>query len=110
MLEPLADELTEWIKAEVTLNPPALPYISNVTGAPADAELVCDPGYWARHMCATVRFQAAVDTLLAEPELAMVEIGPGQSLGALVRGAGCPAGALVVDHSHAARRERPHAG
>ncbi len=91
MLEPLTDELTQWIKAEVTLNPPALPYISNVTGAPADAELVCDPGYWARHMCATVRFQAGVDTLLAEPELAMVEIGPGQSLGALVRGAGCPA-------------------
>ncbi|MGN9785609.1 SDR family NAD(P)-dependent oxidoreductase [Nonomuraea sp. ZG12] len=91
MLEPLSDELTQWIKAEVTLNPPALPYISNVTGAQADAELVCDPGYWARHMCATVRFQAGVDTLLAEPELAMVEIGPGQSLGALVRGAGCPA-------------------
>ncbi|MCA2179125.1 SDR family oxidoreductase [Nonomuraea glycinis] len=91
MLEPLTDELTQWIKAEVTLNLPALPYISNVTGALADAELVCDPGYWARHMCATVRFQAGVDTLLAEPELAMVEIGPGQSLGALVRGAGCPA-------------------
>ncbi|GAA2696431.1 hypothetical protein GCM10010412_090320 [Nonomuraea recticatena] len=90
MLEPAAHDLTQWIKANVTLNPPAMPYISNVTGGVADAELVCDPGYWARHMCATVRFADGADRLLADPELAVVEIGPGQSLGALVRGAGCP--------------------
>ncbi|MFG1710516.1 SDR family NAD(P)-dependent oxidoreductase [Nonomuraea sp. M3C6] len=90
MLEPLSDELTQWVKANVRLNPPALPYISNVTGEIADAELVCDPGYWARHMCATVRFADGIGRLLADPELAVVEIGPGQSLGALVRGAGCP--------------------
>ncbi|WP_433074763.1 SDR family oxidoreductase [Nonomuraea sp. CA-218870] len=109
MLEPVSDELTQWIKAEVTLNPPALPYISNVTGAIADAELVCDPGYWARHMCGTVLFQAGAETLLAEPELALVEIGPGQSLGALVRGAGCPAErwSLITHTQPAASDPRP---
>ncbi|MEU8379818.1 SDR family oxidoreductase [Streptosporangium sp. NPDC048865] len=90
MLEPAAHDLTQWVKANVTLNPPAVPYVSNVTGGVADAELVCDPGYWARHMCATVRFADGAERLLADPELAVVEIGPGQSLGALVRGAGCP--------------------
>ena len=90
MLEELGGELTDWVKANVRLEPPALPYISNVTGELADADLVCDPGYWARHMCATVRFDAGIDALLADPELAVVEIGPGQSLGAMVRGAGCP--------------------
>ncbi|MFF0312978.1 SDR family NAD(P)-dependent oxidoreductase [Streptosporangium sp. NPDC004379] len=90
MLEPLSDELTGWVAANVRLNAPSLPYISNVTGEVADAALVCDPGYWARHMCATVRFADGVGTVLADPELAVVEIGPGQSLGALVRGAGCP--------------------
>ncbi|MCA2220993.1 type I polyketide synthase [Nonomuraea aurantiaca] len=90
MLARLSDELTAWVEANVQLNPPALPYISNVTGGIADADLVCDAGYWARHMCGTVRFADGVDALLADPELAVVEIGPGQSLGALVRAAGCP--------------------
>ncbi|WP_198169253.1 type I polyketide synthase [Herbidospora daliensis] len=90
MLRPVAGELTDWVKANVRLNPPELPYISNLTGELADADLVCDPGYWAEHMCGTVRFGTGVETLLADPELAVVEIGPGQSLGALVRGAGCP--------------------
>ncbi|NAS20976.1 SDR family NAD(P)-dependent oxidoreductase [Herbidospora sp. NEAU-GS84] len=90
MLQPVAGELTDWVKANIRLNPPELPYISNLTGELADADLVCDPGYWAAHMCGTVRFGKGVETLLADPELAVVEIGPGQSLGALVRGAGCP--------------------
>ncbi|HEX6498629.1 MAG TPA: SDR family NAD(P)-dependent oxidoreductase [Micromonosporaceae bacterium] len=90
MLAPLCDELTEWVRTNVRLNPPAMRYISNVTGGVADADLVCDPGYWARHMCGTVRFASGVAELLADPALAIVEIGPGQSLGALTRAAGCP--------------------
>ncbi|MBC6447371.1 type I polyketide synthase [Actinokineospora xionganensis] len=90
MLAPIGAELTEWVRANITLNPPNLPYISNATGERADAALVCDPAYWARHMCATVEFAAAAEALLADPELAVVEIGPGQSLGALLRSAGCP--------------------
>ncbi|MEU3251204.1 SDR family oxidoreductase [Streptomyces sp. NPDC006997] len=90
MLAPLAGRLTAWVAENVTLNPPTLPYLSNVTGDFADAALVCDPGYWAAHMCGTVRFADAVERLLAEPETALVEIGPGPSLGAMVRGADCP--------------------
>ncbi|MBV9820606.1 MAG: acyltransferase domain-containing protein, partial [Actinobacteria bacterium] len=88
MLADIGPRLTEWIAANVTLHPPAAAYLSNVTGSYADAELVCDPAYWARHMCATVQFAGAAATLLAEQELALVEIGPGQSLGALIRSAG----------------------
>ncbi|MEW2520833.1 type I polyketide synthase [Actinacidiphila alni] len=90
MLAPVADELTTWVAENITLRAPKLPYLSNVTGGVADARLVRDPAYWAAHMCRPVRFATAVETLLADPELAMVEIGPGQSLGAMVRGAGCP--------------------
>ncbi|WP_051736282.1 type I polyketide synthase [Amycolatopsis rifamycinica] len=86
MLAPAAAELTAWITANVTLNAPELPYLSNVTGEPATAELVTDPGYWARHMCETVRFADAATALLADEHLAVVEIGPGPSLGALLRG------------------------
>ncbi|MGW4058213.1 SDR family NAD(P)-dependent oxidoreductase [Amycolatopsis sp. NPDC004747] len=86
MLAPAAAGLTAWIAANVTLNAPELPYLSNVTGAPATADLVTDPGYWARHMCETVRFADAATALLADEHLAVVEIGPGPSLGALLRG------------------------
>ncbi len=90
MLAPLAGQLTSWIAANIALSPPQRPYLSNVTGGPADAALVCDPAYWARHMCEPVQFAAAAAALLADDQLAVVEIGPGQSLGALLRGAGCP--------------------
>jgi NAD(P)-dependent dehydrogenase (short-subunit alcohol dehydrogenase family) len=89
MLDGAADDLTAWIRSNITLNAPKTPYISNVTGEIADAGLVCDPAYWASHMTGTVRFTAGISTLLADPELAVVEIGPGSSLGALIRGGGC---------------------
>jgi acyl transferase domain-containing protein/acyl carrier protein len=85
MLLPAAAELTDWISENVTLNAPQLPYLSNVTGELATAELVTDPGYWARHMCETVQFGAGLAALLGAGELALVEIGPGASLGALAR-------------------------
>ena len=91
MLAGLCDDLTALGRGPTSPSTrPTLPYISNVTGELADAALVCDPGYWARHMCETVQFAAAAGVLLADAELAVVEIGPGQSLGALVRAAGCP--------------------
>ncbi|HEV3169851.1 MAG TPA: SDR family NAD(P)-dependent oxidoreductase, partial [Actinocrinis sp.] len=90
MLAPVAAPLTEWIAANISLNPPTLPYVSNVTGETASPALVRDPAYWARHMCETVQFAAGANSLLADPALALVEIGPGPSLGALIRAAGCP--------------------
>ncbi|HEY1918705.1 MAG TPA: SDR family NAD(P)-dependent oxidoreductase [Streptosporangiaceae bacterium] len=86
MLLPAADELTSWVTDNVTLNEPAIPYVSNVTGELVTGELVRDPGYWARHMCQTVEFGAGLARVLAEPDLALAEIGPGRSLGALTRG------------------------
>jgi alanyl-tRNA synthetase len=46
MLEPVGDELTRWVEANVELNPPALPYISNVTGEIAGAELAANQIVW----------------------------------------------------------------
>lgn len=85
MLAPAADELVGWISDNITLNAPTIPYLSNVTGELATKELVTDPGYWAQHMCQTVEFGQGLANLLAAGEFALVEIGPGQSLGALTR-------------------------
>jgi acyl transferase domain-containing protein len=85
MLEPVAEELTRWVGAHITLHPPTTAFISNVTGQRADAELVTDPGYWARHMCRPVQFHRSLSTALGRTSNAFVEIGPGKSLGAMVR-------------------------
>ncbi|SDI33741.1 Acyl transferase domain-containing protein [Actinokineospora alba] len=90
MLDGISGELTEWVKANLTLNAPEIPYISNVTGTRVTTEQATNPAYWARHMCQTVKFTAGIETLLADQELAIIEIGPGQSLGAMIRGAGAP--------------------
>ena len=85
MLQPAADELTEWVATHVTLSPPELPYLSNVTGTWMTADQALDPAYWAAHMCGQVRFADSVGELLADPDRVIVEIGPGQSLSSLVR-------------------------
>lgn len=85
MLEPVSAELTRWICENITLHAPAIPYVSNVTGELVTADLVTDPGYWARHMCGTVRFAEGLATALRGGDLCFVEIGAGKSLGAMLR-------------------------
>ncbi|TDV56123.1 type I polyketide synthase [Actinophytocola oryzae] len=85
MLRPVADELTAWARENLSPKAPRIPYLSNVTGAVITERQLRDPGYWAEHMCRTVKFADMLATLLAEGEPALVEIGPGQSLGAITR-------------------------
>lgn len=83
-------DLTDWVERSITVHEPTIPYISNVTGESVTAELVADPAYWARHMCETVQFEAGLTRVLADEGDVLVEIGPGQSLGAMARShAGC---------------------
>ncbi|HVR09570.1 MAG TPA: amino acid adenylation domain-containing protein, partial [Thermoanaerobaculia bacterium] len=84
LLEPVAAELTA-AAAKVALGTPSIPYVSNVTGRWITAEQARDPGYWARHMCQPVRFAPGLELLLAEPDLILLEVGPGQSLATLAR-------------------------
>lgn len=64
----------------VNLNPPAIQYLSNLTGDWIRAEQAQSSEYWAQHSCETVQFAAAVEKLLQEDEVTFVEVGPGQSL------------------------------
>jgi len=73
--------------AKVDLAPPSIPFVSNLTGTwITDAEAT-DPGYWARHLRATVRFADGLATLLDEAgdEPALLEVGPGDTLSTLAR-------------------------
>ncbi len=64
----------------VTLSPPALPFMSGVTGTWITPEQATSPEYWAQHCRAPVRFAAGLETLLARTATVLLECGPGRTL------------------------------
>lgn len=79
MVEPIAGAFTRLMRS-VRLQPPRIPYVSNVTGDwITDAEAT-DPDYWTRHLCGAVRFAGGIQTLRREPGRVLLEVGPGQML------------------------------
>ncbi|HEV7784189.1 MAG TPA: condensation domain-containing protein, partial [Thermoanaerobaculia bacterium] len=80
MLRPFAE-----LVARTPLRPPTLPYLSNLTGDWITAAEATDPGYWVSHLRRPVRFGDGVARLLAEPAMALLEVGPGRTLGSLAR-------------------------
>jgi len=84
MMDPILDEFMEIVRS-VPLSAPTLPFVSNVSGTwITDAEAT-DPRYWAAHLRASVRFADGVETLLADPNRLLLEVGPGVTLAPLVR-------------------------
>jgi len=83
MMEPVVEELGARIAA-LDLAPPRIPFVSNLTGTWITAAEATDPSYWARHLRQTVRFAQGIETLLPGDPL-FLEIGPGRTLGTLVR-------------------------
>lgn len=80
----LAKPLTE-LAQTVKLNPPRIPYISNVTGTWITAKQATEPGYWAEHMCQPVRFFDTLTELLKDKDRILLEVGPGQSLASFAK-------------------------
>jgi phthiocerol/phenolphthiocerol synthesis type-I polyketide synthase E len=74
-LKPFQDSLMK-----VKLHPPAIPFFSNVTGEPIQAQQAQDPSYWVQQMRSPVQFNAPLKTLLTEETRILLEIGPGQTL------------------------------
>ncbi len=63
---------------------PTLPWISSLTGQLITDEQATDPAYWARQLREPVQFMQGVGQLIA-PQLALIEVGPGQALTSLAR-------------------------
>ena len=81
VLAPFAEYL-----ATVTLNPPTIPMLSNVTGTWMTEAEATDPDRWAQHIRSTVRFADELAVLLGDSHRVLVEVGPGGSLtGSAVR-------------------------
>ena len=84
MMEPALAPFRERVAA-ASPRPPRIPFVSNVTGGWIRDDEAADPGYWALHLRSTVRFHDGLATLLAEPGLALLEVGPGRTLASLAR-------------------------
>ena len=70
----------ERIMRGLTLHAPHTPLLSNTTGTWMTDEEATDPARWANQIRATVRFSDQLDTVLADPQRVLVEVGPGGSL------------------------------
>jgi acyl transferase domain-containing protein/thioesterase domain-containing protein len=84
MMEPLLESFIGEAR-KVSLHPPQLPYVSNVTGTWITETEATDPGYWARHLRETVRFADGLRVVLEQPAALLLEVGPGQTLTTLAR-------------------------
>ncbi|WP_234319196.1 type I polyketide synthase [Streptomyces sp. NRRL F-2305] len=73
------------VAEQVTYHDPDIPVVSDLTGALAGADELCDPGHWVRHVRSTVRFHDVVRTLQAEGATALVDLGPDGALAALAQ-------------------------
>jgi acyl transferase domain-containing protein len=88
------------------LQPPRLPFVTNVTGTWITDEQATDPAHWGRHVRLPVRFGDCVGTLWTVPDVVMVEIGPTPTLitGALQH----PAAARIADRTVVASLHGPY--
>jgi amino acid adenylation domain-containing protein len=84
LIDPALEAFGERV-ARVTLRPPSIPFVSNVTGTWIEPAEAASPGYWVRHLRSAVRFSEGVATLLQEPDRLLLEVGPGTTLATLAR-------------------------
>lgn len=78
MMDSILEPFTEEVK-KVKLNPPQIPFVSNVTGTWITTEEATDPSYWARHLRSSVRFSSGITQLLQSNRI-LLEVGPGRTL------------------------------
>jgi amino acid adenylation domain-containing protein len=93
----MMDEAVEPFQAlvsRVKLSRPSIPMVSTLTGKLLREQDATDPGYWAKHLRAPVRFSPAIVEALApdsieghgnDKSLAFLEVGPRATLSTLIR-------------------------
>ena len=83
MMEAVTEPFANLV-AEIPRRAPELRWISSLTGRPITDDEAIDPRYWARQLREPVQFARGVGVLV-DAHLALIEVGPGQTLAALSR-------------------------
>jgi acyl transferase domain-containing protein len=87
MMEPIVEAFVEKV-GTIRLRPPTIRFLSNVTGTWIAEEQATDPAYWGSQLRNTVRFAECSKTLTDGTDLALLEVGPGETLLSLMKGNG----------------------
>ena len=77
-MDPILGDV-ERLASQMTFRAPEITLVSTVTGGVAPLEQLSNLSHWSSHIRGPVRFQAAVDTLVASGHRIFVEIGPGST-------------------------------
>ncbi|MEO1395707.1 MAG: beta-ketoacyl synthase N-terminal-like domain-containing protein [Cyanobacteria bacterium J06634_5] len=84
MMEPALAEFSKALQ-KVTLSPPTIDFISNVTGTWIEDAEATNTNYWVSHLRKSVHFSQGIETLLQLPNPIFLEVGPGHTLTKLVQ-------------------------
>ncbi len=84
MMDPILEEFKQLV-AQVNLQRPQIPYLSNTTGTWITDQQATDPQYYANHLRQAVRFADNVYELLQDNSTVLLEVGPGTTLSTLAR-------------------------
>jgi amino acid adenylation domain-containing protein len=82
MMDGAVAALTEAARA-LRCAAPLIPYVSSVSGRFMTEDALRDPGYFAQHCRATVRFADALRAACAGRRPLVIEVGPGRTLSAM---------------------------
>ncbi|MET9774611.1 thioester reductase domain-containing protein [Streptomyces sp. NPDC006367] len=83
LMDPMLEEFGR-VMRKVSLNAPAVPLVSTLTGRLASEEQLRSPEYWVDQVRQPVRFHDAVRTLVGQNVTVTLELGPATVLSALV--------------------------
>jgi len=84
MMEPILGAFEERLRS-IALQPPRIPYLSNLTGTWIKPDEATNPAYWSRHLRQTVRFSDCLTELFRDPSRILIEVGPGNTLTSFAR-------------------------
>jgi acyl transferase domain-containing protein/acyl carrier protein len=84
MMEPIVEPFAEKVR-HANLQPPGIPFISNLTGKCITAEEATDPDYWVDHLRQPVRFGDGLTTVFQEADCLLLEVGPGHTLSTIAK-------------------------
>ncbi|MFB7867576.1 type I polyketide synthase [Streptomyces sp. NPDC056069] len=82
LMEPVLAPLAEVFNS-ISLQPPTIPYLSNVTGDWVTREQATNTDYWLSHVTCPVQFSPALQRAVRDMEPILLEVGPGRTLTSL---------------------------
>ena len=84
MMDPMLEPFLREVK-KVKLNPPQIPFVSNLTGTWITTSEATDPNYWVQQLRQPVRLCECFGELMKKNDPVFLEVGPGRTLSASAR-------------------------